>query len=47
MLGRSLGGGMREFKDGVTGRHARLEAAAAADEAAEAAQPVKTTVDAA
>ena len=32
-LGRSLGGGMREFKDSITGRQERLMAEAEAEEA--------------
>jgi sec-independent protein translocase protein TatA len=30
-LGRSVGGGMREFKEGITGHHERVEAAAEAE----------------
>jgi sec-independent protein translocase protein TatA len=30
-LGRSVGSGMREFKDGVTNRHERLDAEAEAE----------------
>jgi sec-independent protein translocase protein TatA len=32
-LGRSIGGGMREFKDSITGKNAELETAAPAAEA--------------
>lgn len=31
-LGRSVGSGMREFKDGITNHHERLDAAAEAEE---------------
>ncbi|MBS1895700.1 MAG: twin-arginine translocase TatA/TatE family subunit [Actinobacteria bacterium] len=30
-LGRSVGSGMREFKDGITNHHERLDAAAEAE----------------
>jgi sec-independent protein translocase protein TatA len=32
-LGKSLGSGMREFKDGITGRHKELAAEAAEERA--------------
>ena len=36
-LGRSLGGGMREFRDSITGRQERLMAEAEAEETSPAA----------
>jgi sec-independent protein translocase protein TatA len=51
-LGRSLGDGMREFKDGITGKgkdeepseQAKLEASASAKESEESAEPVEGEV---
>jgi sec-independent protein translocase protein TatA len=46
-LGRSLGRGMREFKDSVTGKdkeREELEAAEAAEAAAETPEPAASTV---
>jgi sec-independent protein translocase protein TatA len=42
-LGRSLGRGMREFKDSVTGKDKEREELEAAEEAAEKREPTAST----
>jgi sec-independent protein translocase protein TatA len=42
-LGRSLGRGMREFKDSVTGKDKEREELEAAEEAAEKSEPTAST----
>jgi sec-independent protein translocase protein TatA len=43
-LGRSLGRGMREFKDSVTGKDKEREELEAAENAAEKSEPTASTV---